>query len=391
MPRDDTPMTLRVDKGVRAARGGNDTRDRLEAVVTIPGPHQPALLRRPHDRRRQRALRARADSAAEELVAGGRARVRRQGLGAAAAGATSAAAEGRSAARTTGATKNEIGEDILAKARRPCNVSYVPSDEGGDTSHGFKFLAPVGRYLHVLVKDGVQGTGGYLSGKPFVATVKVDPYPRALTFLGEGALLSLSGDARSDSSCATSRRWRSRSAACCRISCSISRRRCGTSRGPSSTATWRTSSSSGSSRPATTAASRRASRPTTASTSAQYLQDQDAGSRRGSSCCTSALEDRCAGDRGRADDGEPVKARRGIEDTRLILVTDLGFIVKQAKDGSRDVFVQSIRTGCRSPARASSWSAATASRRWPRRPTPPAARTCRRRHRPTRDEKSRRC
>ena len=34
-----------------------------------------------------------------------------------------------------------------------------------------------------------------------------------------------------------------------------------------------------------------------------------------------------------------------VEDTRLILVTDLGFIVKRAKDGSRDVFVQSIRTG----------------------------------------------
>ena len=25
MPRDDTPMTVRIDKGVRAARGGNDT------------------------------------------------------------------------------------------------------------------------------------------------------------------------------------------------------------------------------------------------------------------------------------------------------------------------------------------------------------------------------
>src|SRR5436309_8977347 len=37
MPRDDTPMTLRIDKGVRAARGGNDSRDRIEAVVTIPG------------------------------------------------------------------------------------------------------------------------------------------------------------------------------------------------------------------------------------------------------------------------------------------------------------------------------------------------------------------
>ena len=37
MPRDDTPMTLRVNKGVRAARGGNDSPEALQAVVTIPG------------------------------------------------------------------------------------------------------------------------------------------------------------------------------------------------------------------------------------------------------------------------------------------------------------------------------------------------------------------
>jgi hypothetical protein len=34
-----------------------------------------------------------------------------------------------------------------------------------------------------------------------------------------------------------------------------------------------------------------------------------------------------------------------IEDQRLILVTDLGFIVKQTKEGARDVFVQSLRSG----------------------------------------------
>ena len=45
------------------------------------------------------------------------------------------------------------------------------------------------------------------------------------------------------------------------------------------------------------------------------------------------------------DDESETDDGRVIEDTRLILVTDLGFIVKQAKDGSRDVFVQSIRTG----------------------------------------------
>ena len=37
MPRDDTPMTVRIDKGLRAARGGNETNDRLSAQVTIPG------------------------------------------------------------------------------------------------------------------------------------------------------------------------------------------------------------------------------------------------------------------------------------------------------------------------------------------------------------------
>src|SRR2546427_1564682 len=74
------------------------------------------------------------------------------------------------------------------------NLTYVASDAGSDTLHGFKFLAPVGRYVYVAVKDGVQGTGGYISGKPYVATVQVEPYHQALTFLGQGALLSLSGD-----------------------------------------------------------------------------------------------------------------------------------------------------------------------------------------------------
>src|SRR4029079_4494518 len=37
MPRDDTPMTVRVEKGVRDARGANAPADRLVTIVTIPG------------------------------------------------------------------------------------------------------------------------------------------------------------------------------------------------------------------------------------------------------------------------------------------------------------------------------------------------------------------
>jgi hypothetical protein len=35
--RDDTSITVKIGKGIRAARGGNETKDELEAVVTIPG------------------------------------------------------------------------------------------------------------------------------------------------------------------------------------------------------------------------------------------------------------------------------------------------------------------------------------------------------------------
>ena len=102
-----------------------------------------------------------------------------------------------------------VGEDVLAKSDS-VPVSYVPSDEGGDTSHGFKFRAPVGRYIHVLVKEDVPGTGGYVSGKPYAEPVKVDPYPRALKFLGEGALLAPGGDRKVGFSCVMSARCASR-------------------------------------------------------------------------------------------------------------------------------------------------------------------------------------
>ena len=118
--------------------------------------------------------------------------------------------------------------------------------------------------------------------------VRGRPYPRALTFLGEGALLSLirrpkvgflSRDVETTS--------RSRSAACCRTSCSTSRRRCGSFRGRGCTATSRTSWWSGSRRPATTAPGS-PGKPTYDSIDVgQYLQDQRRPAA-ACSCCTSA-------------------------------------------------------------------------------------------------------
>ena len=242
---------------------------------------------------------------------------------------------------------SQIGADILAKSD-PVTVSYVPSDEGGNTSHGFKFLAPVGRYLYVTVKDGVEGTGGYLSGKPFVATVKVEPYPRALTFLGQGALLSLSGDRKvgflvrdvgkveveigrvlpNQLQHLAPQMWDfSRPALYGNLEDKLVER-------------FTTTRDYSAKQPG---------KPTYDSIDVgQYLQDKT-GRSAACSCCTSASMPAGGGwpttTRTRTSRDANATGRPEVEDTRLILVTDLGFIVKQAKDGSRDVFVQSIRTG----------------------------------------------
>jgi len=55
-----------------------------------------------------------------------------------------------------------VGVDILAKAE-PLKLSYMPSETPGDVMHGFRFQAPVGRYVYTEVRAGVEGTGGYVS------------------------------------------------------------------------------------------------------------------------------------------------------------------------------------------------------------------------------------
>jgi uncharacterized protein YfaS (alpha-2-macroglobulin family) len=323
MPRDDTPMTLRIDKGVRAARGGNETRDRLESVVVIPGrtslrfsdvrmtivdnakyePEQILMI----NSSSPVAERAFANNVTVRLLPVRHPKQPR---------------DDRRPYEWT--NQDEIGNDILGTSD-PVSIAYVPSEEGGNTAHGFKFLAPAGRYLHIVVKDGVQGIGGYLSGKPYVTTLKVDPYRQALTFLGQGSLLSMTGDRKVG--------FLARDVS--EVDVEIGRVL------PNqiqhiAPQMWNFS------------------RP-----SLDYLEDRlverfttrrDYSDRApGKPAYDSIDVGQYLTDKSQARRGLFMLHLRavdsGVEDTRLILVTDLGFIVKRAKDESRDVFVQSIRTG----------------------------------------------
>ena len=351
MPRDDTPMTVRVEPGVRAARGGNDTPDRLETSVTIPGR---ASLRF-SDARMTVADNARFEPEQILLIKSSSPVAERAFAGQVVVRLLPVRHPKQPKEDTqpyNWTADNGVGDDILSTSDN-VTMTYLASDDGGAMSHGFKFSAPVGRYVHVLVRDNVQGIGGYLSGKPYVEIVKVEPYPRALRFLGEGALLSPSGDRKvgyltrdvDTVQVVIGRVLPNQLQHLSHEMWDFARPNLYNDLEDRMVERFVTNRDYSGKAPG---------KPTYDSVDlGQYLTD-GAGARRGlfllhiravakpRKATDVAPDSGSGGDEGYGGYGGAIGS---IEDTRLVLITDLGFFVKRAKDGSRDVFVQSIRTG----------------------------------------------
>ena len=339
IPRDDTPMTVRIDKGVHAARGGNDTADRLEAVVNIPGrsslrisgAHM-TLVDNARYEPEQILLLASSSPVAEKAFTGN--------VSAYVLPVRHPNQPKEQLAPYRWGSTDEVGREILDKSEMT-PLAYVPSSEGGSTAHGFKFLVPAGRYLYVSVKDGIQGIGGYIAGKPYVEIFQVEPYRPALSFLGQGALLPFSGDKKVGFLARDVKR----------VEVEIGRllpnqlqhlapqmwdfSKPGVYEDLEGKMVERF-------RMVRDYSGQQPGKPSYDSIDlAPYLQDKSQA-RRGLFLLRLRPVRQQPGD----DDYDPdTNAPPEVEDRRLILITDLGVIVKQSKDGSRDVFVQSFRTG----------------------------------------------
>jgi hypothetical protein len=137
MPRDDTPLAVRIDKGVRAARGGNETDKRLEATVTIPGRSSLKFTA---------AHMTIVDNAKYEpeqvLLINSSSPVAEKALS---SKVTAYILPVRSPAQDQDDHRpwvwndpTQVGADILAKSE-PLKLNYVASDAPGDTAHGVSF------------------------------------------------------------------------------------------------------------------------------------------------------------------------------------------------------------------------------------------------------------
>ena len=122
----------------------------------------------------KRAPPAGADTPDDQFVAGGGEGPGRQGLGVPAAGAyPEARPKDNQPYQWT--NESQIGKDILALSQSVTVLCVVGAAETPTTASNSGAGGPS---PFVTVPEDVEGTGGYISGKPFVATLRSSPNNR---------------------------------------------------------------------------------------------------------------------------------------------------------------------------------------------------------------------
>ena len=90
---------------------------------------------------------------------------------------------------------SEVTENVLKSATKLALTSVSQERESGET-HAFRFKAAPGTYLFIRVYQGMKGVGGYQLGSTRDAVLQVKAFAPELSIMSKGSLLALNGDKR---------------------------------------------------------------------------------------------------------------------------------------------------------------------------------------------------
>ena len=87
----------------------------------------------------------------------------------------------------------EVTENIL-KLSTPVNLQPMPADRDYATLHSYRISAPAGRFIYIKCNKGIKSFGDFILVNDYAAVIKVPDYPKEIGFLHKGALLALSSE-----------------------------------------------------------------------------------------------------------------------------------------------------------------------------------------------------
>jgi uncharacterized protein YfaS (alpha-2-macroglobulin family) len=334
IPAKPTTLDVLVDSGARAARGGPPVADKIARAVSVPGLYslnvnsvQPALVN--NERFEPEQL----------LVAEASSLVNEQEMGKSVSAwllplyHPATRPEERKQGHNWENDKARIGADIL-QGSDVLKLQPVPTERESSELHSFKYQAEPGRYVYVKVAKGLKSFGGYQLGKELDFVVKVPPFPRELRIMAAGSLLALSGERKLSvlARDVEGIRFEIGRLLPQQIQHLVSQAPGGSFSKPEFSFNFDESNI------------------TERFTQVIELPRQAPGKPQYQSLDLGRYLDAEGGRRGvfllKSESYDPVAKRTtGATDKRLVVVTDLGILVKRSVDDSQDVFVQSIYSG----------------------------------------------
>ncbi|MDR1904586.1 MAG: alpha-2-macroglobulin [Treponema sp.] len=90
---------------------------------------------------------------------------------------------------------DRVVDEVLALSRK-IDLDVIPGELKYNSVNSFKFTTDPGRYVYIKLNRGTKFYGGYYLSEPYETVFQVKRFPRELTILSEGAILSFSGDKR---------------------------------------------------------------------------------------------------------------------------------------------------------------------------------------------------
>ena len=194
LPRDDGAVKYAIDKGVHSLRGGDGSQDKLATDVKVPGLYSltidevtPTLVDNDKYEPEQVMVMTVSGTVRDSEIAG----------------LTKAWILPRRNPEVDQADDDEpypwdmsqVSEALLRKSQ-PLKLELVPTEGEYEAGQSFKYHAEPGQRIYVRVEKGLKSFGGYILGKPRVEVFTVPDYPKLLRFMADGSLLSLSGSKR---------------------------------------------------------------------------------------------------------------------------------------------------------------------------------------------------
>ena len=194
IPLKEHELVLKISDKTRALRGGAHIDDDLINLVNVPGMYSyfriqnttPTLVRNDQNEPEQALVIELSDGVTSEVL--------QKNIEIFELPVDKPAVQGRRAIRNYYWSRpEEIGPEILTESV-PIEPVFLPTEHEYAKQHSMKiFVKPQG-HLYIRIKKGMASVGGYILANTYDQIVRVPAYPRELEIMAKGGVLSLSGN-----------------------------------------------------------------------------------------------------------------------------------------------------------------------------------------------------